>query len=117
MASNIGYDVSGGQFDIMIPGGGVGAFDGCSDLWKTDLGQRTGGLLFSCEIEVGYNGTEEEMYIQRKECLTKRCNATFAKFPELLKGCLFLADWMEAAGNPMHTYKEVACPAELKEKY
>ena len=108
MASNIGYDVSGGQFDIMIPGGGVGAFDGCTDLWGVDLGQRTGGLLFSCEIEVGYNLTEEEMYIQRKECLSKRCKATFAKYPELLKGCMFLAEWMEAAGNPMHTYKEVS---------
>ena len=117
MASNIGYDVSGGQFDILIPGGGVGAFDGCSALWGEDIGMRTGGLLYSCEIEVGYNDSEEEMYIKRKQCLAERCKKTFASFPDLMKGCLFLSDWMEAAGNPTHKYKQVDCPAELKEKY
>ena len=117
MASNMGYDVYGGQFDILIPGGGVGAFDGCTELWGVDLGQRTGRLLYSCEIEVGYNLSEEEMFIERKQCLTNSCNKTFAKYPELLKGCLSLADWMEAAGNPVHKYKEVECPSELKEKY
>ena len=30
MASNIWYDVAGRQFDIMIPGGGVGLFNGCA---------------------------------------------------------------------------------------
>lgn len=117
MASNIGFDVSGGQFDIMIPGGGVGAFDGCTDLLGVDLGMRTGGLLYSCEIEVGYNGTEEEMYEGRKKCLIDKCKKTFAKYKDLQEGCLFLANWMEAAGNPAHTYKEVACPAELKANY
>ena len=117
MASNIGYDVSGGQFDILIPGGGVGAFDGCSALWGEDIGMRTGGLLYSCEIEVGYNDSEEEMYIKRKQCLSERCKKTFANNAELMKGCLFLSDWMEAAGNPKHRYKQVECPAELKEKY
>ena len=28
MASNIGYDVTGGQFDILIPGGGEGYYTG-----------------------------------------------------------------------------------------
>jgi hypothetical protein len=28
MSSNIGYNVAGGLFDIMIPGGGVGIFNG-----------------------------------------------------------------------------------------
>ena len=117
MASNIGYDVSGGQFDIMIPGGGVGAFDGCTELLKVDLGMRTGGLLFSCEIEVGYNGTEEEMYEGRKACLIEKCKNTFSQYPVLEEGCLFLANWMEAAGNPSHTYREVECPKELIERY
>ena len=35
MASNIGYAVSGGQFDIMIPGGGVGLFKGCASIFGT----------------------------------------------------------------------------------
>ncbi|MEI8634903.1 hypothetical protein P4S72_28405 [Vibrio sp. PP-XX7] len=32
-ALNIGYDVSGGQFDLLVPGGGVGAFNACSAQW------------------------------------------------------------------------------------
>ena len=28
MSNNVGYDVAGGQFDVMIPGGGFGIFDG-----------------------------------------------------------------------------------------
>ena len=35
MASNIGYDVAGGQFDVMIPGGGVGLFKGCASIFGT----------------------------------------------------------------------------------
>lgn len=32
ISSNIGYDVQGGQFDIMIQEGGVGVFNGCDTL-------------------------------------------------------------------------------------
>ena len=32
MTTNIGYDVEPGQFDVMIPGGGVGLFNGCDHL-------------------------------------------------------------------------------------
>lgn len=117
MASNCGYDVAGGQFDILIPGGGVGAFDGCTDLMGVDLGMRTGGLLYSCEIEVGYNDSEDVMYTKRKECLVNLCKKTFTFSKDLLDGCLFLANWMEAAGNPVHNYKPVDCPNELKAKY
>ena len=35
MVSNIRYAVSGGQFDIMIPGGGVGLFKGCASIFVT----------------------------------------------------------------------------------
>ena len=77
-ASNINYDATGGQFDIMIPGGGVATSDEWSELCGgVDLGKGCGGLLYFCEIEVGYNGTEQEMYIQRKQCLTNKCNEPF----------------------------------------
>jgi hypothetical protein len=116
MASNIGYDVQGGQFDIMIPGGGFGAFNGCSQMgWNIPQNTTTyGGLLSDCEKEVGYNGN---LLTLRKECLTKKCNSAFANDAEAKEGCLFLATWMEAAGNPNHTYKEVPCPQALKSKF
>ena len=117
MASNIGYDVAGGQFDIMIPGGGVGLFNGCANILGSNLGKTYGGFLSDCEEEVGYNGSDEEIYEKRKSCLTNKCNSAFGGRAEAKQGCLFLANWMEAAGNPTHEYKEVSCPDQLKSKY
>ena len=116
MASNIGYDVQGGQFDVMIPGGGFGAFNGCSQMgWNIPQNTTTyGGLLSDCEKEVGYSG---DLLTKRKECLTEKCNRAFASDTQAKEGCLFLATWMEAAGNPNHTYKEVECPAALKAQF
>ena len=38
---NIGGDVGGNQIDLLIPGGGVGAFNACSNQWGTsDLGAQ-----------------------------------------------------------------------------
>ena len=117
MSSNIGYDVGGGQFDVMIPGGGVGLFNGCAQILGNNLGKTYGGLLSDCEDEVGWNGSDEEIYEKRKSCLTQKCNSVFGGKSQALQGCLFLANWMEAAGNPLHNYEEVACPDQLKSKY
>ena len=114
MASNIGYDVQGGQFDIMIPGGGVGAFNGCANMGWGSQGATYGGLLTECEESVGYDG---DLLSKRKQCLTEKCNKSFANDTEAKEGCLFLATWMEAAGNPNHTYKEVECPQALISKF
>ena len=59
-ATNIGYDVGGGQFDILVPGGGVGAFNACSAQWgvsNSELGAQYGGLLAACKQELGYNAS------------------------------------------------------------
>ena len=112
IASNIGYDVADGQFDIMIPGGGVGIFDGCSAKmgWGSQ-GARYGGLLTECEESSGYKASTY------KSCLTNKCNTSFANDPEAKQGCLFLANWMNASGNPLHEYKEVECPKELLDRF
>ena len=98
------------------PGGGFGAFNGCSQMgWNIPQNTTTyGGLLSDCEKEVGYNG---DLLTKRKECLTEKCNRAFASDTQAKEGCLFLATWMEAAGNPNHTYKEVECPAALKAQF
>jgi hypothetical protein len=113
-AINVGYDVGGGQFDIMVPGGGVGAFNGCSNQWgvsNSELGAQYGGFLSACKSELGYNASRE----QYKSCLTSRCNNVFGTrgLTELQAGCLWYADWFEAADNPSLRYREVACPAQL----
>lgn len=112
MASNIGYDVAGGQFDIMIPGGGVGQKNGCAtQLAGINLGNGEGGFLRDCEGESGYDASKYA------SCVINKCNSAFANYPDLKEGCKFIATWMEAAGNPEHEYVEVDCPQVLKDRY
>jgi len=107
MISNIGYDVKGDQFDLMIPGGGVGAFDGCSKQWgvsndQSVMGAQYGGLRAACNNDVN--------------CLKQKCQALFGSKPSLsdgLKGCLWYAEFLEGADNPRFSYEEVECPQEL----
>lgn len=115
MASNIGGDVDGNQFDIMIPGGGLGIFkNGCSQMGWGNQGNEYGGLLSDCENEVGYDG---DLLNKRKECLSRKCNEVFKNDEQAKEGCMFLATWMEAAGNPNFESKEVECPQALKAKW
>jgi hypothetical protein len=113
MAINIGFDVGGGQFDIMVPGGGVGAFNGCSTQWGISndvLGAQYGGLLTACNQAVGYYDHEAI-----KNCLRAKNDALFrAKgLTEMAAGLDWFIDWYEAADNPNLIYREVACPQAL----
>lgn len=101
-STNIGGDVGSGQFDILLPGGGVGAFNGCSLQWGTDdLGATYGGFLTECNRDVN--------------CLRNFCENVFSGKPDLLNGCLFHVEWMKGADNPNLRYAEVECPAELEQ--
>ena len=111
MATNIGGDVQQGQFDILIPGGGVGMFNGCSQMGWGAQGEQYGGLLSDCEKETSYKAGSYA------KCLTEKCNKAFGNDSEAKKGCMFLVEWMEAAGNPEHNYVEVECPEVLKSRY
>lgn len=120
MSSNIGHDVGSGQIDVMIPGGGVGAFDALSKqigVAKDDLGVGFGGLLSTCQQEIG---NWDAPAAQFQDCVAAKCRNLFGKDPkhaDLLRGCLWSADWFEAADNPTYLYKEVECPAYLVNKY
>ncbi len=118
MVSNVGEDVSAqGQFDVMIPGGGVGMYNGCAAFGWGSQGEQYGGLLSDCEKEVGYSKTGSALTSARKSCLVNKCNTVFSNDSQAKQGCLFLANWMNAAGNPNHNYREVECPAALKAQY
>jgi hypothetical protein len=100
-STNVGGDVGSGQFDLLLPGGGVGAFNGCSTQWGTnDLGSQYGGFLDACDNDVG--------------CLKDMCQEVFSDKQDLLDGCLFHVEWMGGANNPQLKYAEVECPAELE---
>lgn len=86
-STSTGGDLGSNHFDLNIPGGGVGIFDGCSPQFGGLGGQRYGGVS------------------SRSEC---------DSFPEALKpGCYWRFDWFKNADNPNFTFRQVQCPAEL----
>ncbi|KAL8803275.1 MAG: hypothetical protein Q9200_006285 [Gallowayella weberi] len=91
-ATNTGYDVSGTQFDLAMPGGGFGQFDGCSKEWGATPN------IWGAQ----YGGSN-----------TNQCS----KFPSpLQKGCGFRWDWMRGESNPSVNYEQVTCPPEIVAK-
>ncbi|MFO7177172.1 MAG: endoglucanase [Pseudomonadota bacterium] len=108
-AINVGNDVDHTQFDLLIPGGGVGKFNACSQQWGTsDLGQQYGGFLASCK-------QQNPDHNAAKNCVLNRCRAVFESkgFTELMDGCRWFVEWFNAADNPNFVYKEIECPEEL----
>jgi hypothetical protein len=113
-AINIGYDVEGGQVDIMVPGGGVGLYDGCSIQWgipASELGVQYGGLLSACQEEYGYQDLDA-----LKNCLRAKNDALFRSrgLTQMAEGLDWFIDWYEAADNPKIITTEVPCPQELE---
>lgn len=117
MVSNIGYDVEVGQFDLLIPGGGVGAFDALStQLGLTDasvLGANGGGIGRVCFEQVGWDGEVADF----QKCIIDGCEKAFSKWPNLLRGCKWYAEWYMAADNPTYNWEEVECPQYLIDHY
>ena len=91
----------------MIPGGSTGLFNGCSNILGDNLGSQYGDLMGDCVGEVGYNSIEEVLYIRRKECLKKKCSEGFANITEAKEGCLFRANFLEVATDPIHKIRKL----------
>lgn len=97
--------VDGNQFDLLVPGGGVGALDACSKQWGTkDLGEQYGGFFLACQKANNFD------YEKSKACAKAKCDSVFANKPELRTGCEWFTDWFGAPDNPAVLYKEVTCP-------
>ncbi|MBN2718552.1 MAG: hypothetical protein JXX14_22095 [Deltaproteobacteria bacterium] len=108
--TNIGGDVSSNQFDLMIPGGGVGLFDGCSKQWgvsSSELGSTYGGFYDWCL-------KNENTLMAALECTIDKCNSVFANKPDLKDGCMWFIKWFRGANNPAVKWQKVNCPQELK---
>ncbi|KAI9682265.1 MAG: hypothetical protein M1817_000319 [Caeruleum heppii] len=92
-ATNTGADLGDNQFDLAIPGGGVGLFNACTKQYgapSSGWGAQYGGISSG------------------DSCST---------FPEPIKpGCNFRWDFMAGADNPTVDFKEVTCPAALVAK-
>lgn len=97
--------VDGNQFDLLVPGGGVGALDACSKQWgTTDLGEKYGGFFLKCQNDNQFD------YEKSKACAKAKCDSVFANKPELRAGCEWFTGWFGAPDNPAVLYKEVTCP-------
>lgn len=97
-----------GQFDLLVPGGGVGEFNACSAQWGgADLGEQYGGFFLACQKEHDFE------YEPSRQCAREWCDSVFSDKPELHAGCSWFVEWFALADNPTMKYKEVACPPEL----
>lgn len=88
--TNSGADLGENHFDLQIPGGGVGIFDGCTSQWKIEKalwGKQYGGISSVSE-----------------------CKNLPAK---LQPGCKFRYGWFKNADNPTMKFKRVVCPAAI----
>lgn len=107
--SNTGGDVAGNQFDLMIPGGGVGINQNtCTKQWNvsaSQLGATSGG--FMSYPNLCYTGSHDE----RKACVRAKCSIIPAG--PARDGCLWWVDWLQLADNPNFRYAPIACPSDL----
>ncbi|KAK4225982.1 RlpA-like double-psi beta-barrel-protein domain-containing protein-containing protein [Podospora fimiseda] len=86
-STSTGGDLGTNHFDLNMPGGGVGLFDGCRPQFGGLPGATYGGIS------------------DRSQC---------ASFPNALKpGCEWRFDWFKNADNPDFTFTQVQCPSEL----
>ena len=101
--------IGGGQFDLLVPGGGVGDFDACSHSWgSSDLGERYGGFFLQCRNQNAGN------HDAAKTCARNKCQQVFAGKPDLLDGCTWWVDWADMADNPNFNYQQVSCPSAFQ---
>lgn len=117
MVSNIGYDVKNDQFDIMIPGGGFGEFNCCTNqIGVSYTGKEYGGFIHDCG---GWQNQENDSGIPEiQNCVEEKCRSVFANNPNMLEGCLFSVNWYSVANNPEFNFKELkSCPQELVDRY
>jgi hypothetical protein len=102
---NIG-GIAANQFDLLIPGGGVGANNACtggSAQWSgANIGDNSGGMLTTCK--------------DSGSCVQQMCQAAFGNMPQLLAGCNWVSGWFAAADNPQLVYKQIACPSDISAK-
>lgn len=102
---NIG-DIDQNQFDLMIPGGGVGGNPrGCPMQWGSSvaLGATNGGFITQCEGQSTNYSTQET-------CVQNMCSALPSG---IQSGCDWQVSWFGIANNPNLVYEKVTCPSAL----
>jgi hypothetical protein len=99
--TNIG-GIGSDQFDLLIPGGGVGAAGTGACLKQfpgADLGATNGGFRSTCGAD--------------KTCIQNKCNAAFSGKTDLMNGCDWFVNWFGMSDNPTFVFKQIACPSAI----
>lgn len=98
-----------GQFDLLIPGGGVGELNGCTSLGHQWTGTpELGGL---------YGGVFSNCVSGDTACVLAQCELLLTTaMPALMDGCKWFANWLKAADYPNVKYEQVPCPVELTQR-
>jgi hypothetical protein len=87
-ATNTGGDLGSNHFDILMPGGGVGLFNGCN----AQYGSWNGGAQ--------YGGVSS-----KSQC---------PNLPSIVQpGCNWRFDWFAGSDNPSVNWKAVQCPSAI----
>lgn len=100
-AINIG-DMAPNQFDLLIPGGGVGAAGegACKAQWNdANLGLQSGGFRATCDNDA--------------DCIKNMCQAAFGSSKQMMDSCTWYTEWFNSGDNPTVLYAEVPCPADI----
>jgi len=93
-ATNTGGDLGSNQFDLAIPGGGFGIYDGCENQYPSVAAASWGAQ---------YGGVSS-----RDDC---------AALPAALQaGCYWRFDWFLGADNPTVSFQQIECPAAITAK-
>ncbi|WNG53964.1 hypothetical protein F0U59_03510 [Archangium gephyra] len=89
----LGGSLGDNHFSLLIPGGGVGIFNGCQSQWGAPAdgwGARYGGVS------------------ARDQC---------SQLPAQLRaGCQWRFDWFKNADNPTVSFRRVKCPAAITDR-
>lgn len=88
-ATNTGYDLNHNHFDIAMPGGGQGIFQGCTTQFD---GKYQGGALYGGVANI-------------TQC--------YGLPSHLIRGCVWRFTWFMNADNPAISWKEEECPPVL----
>ena len=111
-----------GQFDLLVPGGGVGAGrDKCDAQWRVkerhvDLGLRSGGFLsrcFGCTEPGPQCRPLTQPHEETRRCVMSMCEDAFGgtpRFAALKAACEWFAQFYEVADYPQMQYRRVQCP-------
>lgn len=112
-ATNTGGDLGNNHFDLQMPGGGVGLFNGCTAEFgapSTGWGAQYGGISSRSQCDSFPAKLKAGCYWRVRQQRDKPIG------DEMKADTTQQFDWFKNADNPDATFKAVTCPSALTDK-